>query len=246
MKTVLVVREAGEFDEILRREGFATVNFAPIRTAPVEDFAELDARLDALAAYDGLFLTSPQAAAVFLGRWREKGAPRFDGRVYVLGGRVRAMFAGTSFELVFREEANTAEDLLNAFPADEFAGRRLLFLRGERASRTSPDALRELARLDETVLYRTLECAPDDEIRRKIDDAADRGELAAVCFFSPSGVDSFLRSFGAERLAAVPRAAIGATTARHLETRGLAADFVPSRATAKNFAVELCAILKDN
>ncbi len=244
MKSILVARETGEFDETLRAAGFETFNFEPIRTAPVEDFAEIDRRIAALDLYDGVFLTSPKAAEVFLARWRALGRPAFANRVYALGRRTRRLFENTGFEVVFRDEANTIEELLALLGEAEFAGGRFLFLRGDRAARAIPRFLESSARLDETVLYRTLINSPDEKTFAKINETLRRGRFGWICFFSPSGVDSFLHAFGAEALGATRLAAIGATTAGRLTEANLTVDFVPTKTTAKIFALELIEILK--
>jgi uroporphyrinogen-III synthase len=231
-ETILVIREFDRFSEILIEHGLAVVNFPLIRTVPVDDFRELDKAL--LGSYDGVFLTSPNAAEVFVQRVKESRKV-FEGKIYVLGNRSHASLENNNFEVVYQRGANTAEELINSFDASEFAGKRFLFPRGDRSLRTIPELLSGKASVDEIVVYRTIENTMDSDL---IDDVCGRmrnREIGVVCFFSPSGVEGFVKRFGSNLPANLKIAAIGKTTAAAALEK-LNVFFVAERAESESFA----------
>ena len=98
---VLVIREFDKFSRLLNENGFEVINFPAIQTLPIEDFSELNKKIDCLENYDGLFFTSPKAAEVFLQNFENKEND-FCGKVYVLGNRTKLLFENTHFEIIFR------------------------------------------------------------------------------------------------------------------------------------------------
>lgn len=240
---ILVVREFDKFSEILAQAKYEVINFPAIQTLPVENLDKLDEKFEEIANYDGLFLTSPKAAAVFLGRVRERNL-EFGGKVYVLGNRTKTLFENTNFEIVFRENANTAEELINSFESREFAGKKFLFLRGDRSLRTIPELLKNVA-IDEIVVYRTIESSADkfllDEIKKKLREI----QIDWICFFSPSGIESFTNAFGEMLPNAVKIAAIGETTAKRAAEKKLKVDFISAQANAEEYARGLIKRIKE-
>jgi uroporphyrinogen III methyltransferase/synthase len=240
---ILVVREFDKFSSRLRENGFEIINLPSIQTVPFEDSSDLDEKLETLEKYDGLFFTSPKAAEVFLQR---KPETDFRGKIYVLGNRTKLLFENAGFETVFRENANTSEELVNSFDKSEFAGRKFLFPRGDKSLRAIPELLKTVAEIDEIVVYRTIENAADEiligEIREKL-----RGDrIDWICFFSPSGIESFLKTFGDFSLNEIKIAAIGATTAKKAAAENLKVEFISPKASAEDFAFGLIEYLKQN
>jgi uroporphyrinogen III methyltransferase/synthase len=239
---VLVVREFDKFSSRLKENGFEVVNFPAIQTLPLENLSELDEKLETIDKYDGLFFTSPQAAEIFLQRKPKAG---FSGKIYVLGNRTKLLFENASFETVSRAAANTAEEFINSFERGEFAGKKFLFPRGDKSLRAIPELLKTIAQIDEIVVYRTIENAVDeitiDEIREKM----RRGEFAWICFFSPSGIESFLKTFGEKSPDEIKIAAIGATTAKKAAAKNLKVEFISPKASAENFAFGLIEYIKN-
>jgi uroporphyrinogen-III synthase len=243
-KTVLVVREFDKFSEILAQNGVKVINFQAIRTLPVENLSELDEKLLEIKSFDGLFFTSPKAAEVFLQRFRQKNF-EFDGKVYILGNRTRTLFEKTDFEIVFRKNVNTAEELINSFESNEFARKRFLFPRGDRSLRMIPELLQNIAQIEEVVAYQTIEIPVEkafaDEIKAKL---LGR-EFVWICFFSPSGVESFVKTFGIDFRDNVKIAAIGETTAQSAADKNLAVDFISPTAASEDFALGLIKRIKE-
>lgn len=241
--SVLVIRKDDRFSEMLREAGFAVSNLELIRTEPVEDLSELDARIRELHRYDGLFFTSPAAAEVFVERFDASGTA-VRPKAYVLGGRARWVIADAGFEVAGDASANTAEELIAGFPREEFTGKRFLFVRGNKTVGTIERLLGQSAEIDEVIVYRTAELEPDADTVDAISKRLGRGEIEWVCFFSPSGVERFCRLFEAEIARGVNIAAIGTTTADAVERSDMKLEFVSARANAETFAAELIEHIK--
>lgn len=240
---VLVIRETDRFSAILGENGFSVINFPTIKTDTLADLAELEARIGELETFDGIFITSPHAAAPFLEKLNGKS---FGGNIYVLGKRTRALFEAAAIETVFDEKANTASELLQAVPDEQLTGKRFLFLRGSRSLRVIPERLEGVAEVEETIVYQTTAVAPAQETSEKIAGKIRSGTIAAVCFFSPSGAEGFLEQFGAAVLHQTLIATIGETTAEFFERKGLSVDFISPKASAEDFALELIDFLKND
>jgi uroporphyrinogen III methyltransferase/synthase len=242
-RQILVVREFDRFSSRLKEAGFEIINFPAIQTLPSENTNELDERLEKLEKYDGLFFSSPKAAEVFLQRKTKTG---FRGKIYALGNRTKLLFENTNFETVFRENANTAEEFINSFDEAEFAGKKFLFLRGDQSLRAIPSLLKSVAEIDEIVVYRTIENALDEALIDKIRESFRRGEIDWICFFSPSAVESFVKTFGEKTLNEIKIAAIGTTTAKKAAAKNLKVEFVSPKASAEDFAFGLIEYLRQD
>ena len=241
---ILVVREFDKFSSLLTENGFEIINFPAIQTLPIEDFSELEAKIDNLNYYDGLFFTSPKAAEVFLQNFENKETD-FRGKVYVLGNRTKVSFENKSFEIVFRADTNTAEEFINSFGEDEFANKKFLFLKGDKSLRAIPESLKDKAVVDEIVVYRTIENTIDETLKNEISDRFSKGEIDWICFFSPSGIESFVKTFGELSPEKIKIAAIGATTAKKAAESNLKVEFVSPKASAENFAFGLIDYIKN-
>src|SRR5215216_1760411 len=123
-RSVLVIRRDDRFSELLREAGLQVENLELIVTRPMADLSDLSKKLQRLDEYNGIFFTSPAAAEAFVG-WLE--ADSFSGKIYVLGERARRIFDEKGFDVVFRADANTAEELIASFENAEFEGKRFLF-----------------------------------------------------------------------------------------------------------------------
>ena len=240
---ILVVREFDKFSSLLAENGFEVINFPAIQTLPIKEFSELEEKIDNLNQYDGLFFTSPKAAEVFLQNV-EKSKKDFRGKLYVLGNRTKVSFKNKSFEVVFRANANTAEEFINSFDESEFAGKRLLFLRGSKSLRTIPELLDGIAVIDETIVYRTVENSMDEDLTGEIREKFDEQKISWICFFSPSGIESFVKTFDESSCKKVKIAAIGATTAKKAAENNLRVEFVSPKANAEDFAFGLIDYIK--
>jgi uroporphyrinogen-III synthase len=241
---ILVVREFDEFSSLLTENNFEIINFAAIQTLPIEDFSDLDEKIDYLNRYDGLFFTSPKAAEVFLENFENKETD-FRGKVYVLGNRTKVLFKNTLFEIVFCADANTAEEFINSFGEDEFANKKFLFLKGDKSLRAIPELLKDKSTVDEIVVYRTTENTVDISLKNEISDRFSKDEIDWICFFSPSGVENFVKTFGESSPGKIKIGAIGATTAKKVAENNLKVEFVSPKASAEDFAFGLIDYIKN-
>lgn len=240
---VLVIRLDGHFTDLLRKSGCEVLNIELIRTEPVDDLGELVEAIKRVDQYDGIFFTSPVAAEIFLRQFKIEGRT-YPGKVYVFGERAKAVLAGSGLNLVTDKTANTAQDLIEAFDETELTGKKFLFIRGDRSVRTIPEMLGDVAQIDELVVYRTCESEPGDDRVNIVRDRFKKEEVDWVCFFSPSGVESFMNIFGGENLAIVRGAAIGETTARRAREFGIRVEFISPRSNAEDFGTGLAAYIK--
>ena len=228
MRKILIIREFDNFSQILAANEFEIINLPLIETVAIDDLSGLET----IENYDGVFLTSKQAAEIF----KEKVQTDFCGKVYVLGKRSYEILKDGNLNLHFDETANTAREMIENIAPNELNGKRFLFIRGEKSLRIVPDFLSKIASVDEAIVYETRNIAVEID---KINELREKFKFTAVCFFSPSAAQSFIEQFGAEILHQTVIAAIGKTTAEFFETRDLRVNFVSSKATAENFAVEL-------
>lgn len=241
-KEILVVRQPDRFSEILAAEGFSVVNFPTIKIERVEDLTKLDETIAEIKKFDGIFITSPNAAEPFLERLKNRA---FRGRIYVLGRRTQQLFASARIETEFNSDAKNILELLDSVPESDLEGKRFLFLRGNRSLRAIPERLNEIADVEELIVYRTVATEADVKQSDKIAEKLRNNEFAAVCFFSPSGVEGFLDRFAEFDPGAIKIAAIGKTTAEFIKRKILRVDFVSAKPSAEDFAAGLIQYLRN-
>lgn len=243
MSEILVVREFDEFSLILIEQGFSVINFPTIKIEPVSDLGDLDKSIAEIENFDGIFITSPKAAAVFLERFEGKG---FGGNFYVLGKRANDLLKSAGFETFYDENAKSAVELTNLIPKGEFRKKNFLFLRGSRSLPVIPEMLEGIAEVKEVIVYQTVAADLDEEKFDKIKRKFTEKEIAAVCFLSPSGVEGFLAKFEDFSQDDVKIASIGQTTAKFIEENNLKVDFIAAKPSAKVFAEGLTEYLRNN
>lgn len=244
MKTILVVREYDDFSRILERENFEIINIPLIETKTIADLSDFETKLENIADYDGVFLTSRHATEIFRTKLFEKKL-NYSGKIYVLGKRSYEILKEENLNLVFFEAANSASEMMESIAPEQLKGKKFLFVRGEKSLRIVPEFLSKKASAEETIVYETreivIESATQNTLRKKF----RVGEIACVCFFSPSAAKSFLKQFGAPILHQTLIATIGKTTADCFERRNIKVDFVSPQATAETFAENLSKHLKE-
>ncbi len=65
MQTILVIRKFDDFSRILAERDFEIINLPLIETNPIEDFSDFEVKLKDIKIYDGIFITSKNAARDF-------------------------------------------------------------------------------------------------------------------------------------------------------------------------------------
>jgi len=216
---------------MLRDAGLEVINLELVKTEVLDDLSEFENLIAGLGSYDGIFFTSPVAAGIFVGHVE----PRLNPTLYALGGRATKVLADGGFVVRTVAGANTAAEMLTTLGNAEFAGKKLLFLRGERSMRTIPENLAGIAQVDEVAVYRTVEIEPHGDLASEIRKLLTSGHIEYACFFSPSAVEAFEKVFGSS----VRAAAIGNSTAARAKELGFRVELIASYATNEVFAREL-------
>jgi len=240
---VLVLRDDDRFNSLLWESGCEVISLKLIETVPIDGQGELQTTLAHIEDYDGLFFTSPVAAEVFIRESKAVGT-RPRGKIYVLGERTKGVFENAGVEVISRSSANTAYELIESFDRSEFAGNRFLFVRGDKSMRTIPETLGGVATVDEVIVYNSVEKRPDEDTIATLKRGFRNSEIDWICFFSPSGIDSFRNYFDLGDMGDAKTAVIGDTTARRVQESGIRVDFVSQRATAADFAAGLIQHIK--
>ena len=243
MKTILVIREFDEFSQILAENNFEVINLPLIKTIEIEDLRDFAAKLDNIKIYDGIFLTSKNAARILAEKLREKNI-EFNGKVYVLGRQSFEILRNKNINIVFDESANTAHGMLENIAPEYLKNKKFLFVCGEKSLRVVPEFLAKTATVDETIVYKTLEIAVENAALKSLHEKFEQSQIAAACFFSPSAAESFIEQFGADILHQTIIATIGKTTADFFERQNLNVGFISTKAMAEDFAVELIEYLQ--
>lgn len=237
--TILVVRKFDNFSRILTEKGFSVLNCPTIETVACGNFLDETGEFSPLS-YDGIFLTSQKAAEI---ADRELFSKKiFQGKVYVLGKSSFEILKDKNIRLSFDETANTALEMLERIPTEELKGKKFLFIRGEKSLGTVRNFLEKIAVVDEKIVYRTNKIAVEESLKTEI----LANEISCICFFSPSGAESFLEQFEREFLHQTKIAVIGKTTADFFAKQNLRTNFIATKATAEDFAVELIEYLGRN
>lgn len=238
---VLVLRGRDAFSAKLVESGFEVINLELLKIEPVED---INLSPERFGEFDGLFFTSPYAAEAFLAAFESSGSG-YEGKIYVLGERTRNVLEKAGIGVRYQSGANTAAEMIEMFGDSEFAGKRFLFVRGDKSLRTIPDLLAGKADVSELVVYRTVEISPDHTAAANVRERIAIGEIDWMCFFSPSGVESFFRQVYSKNLKGIKTAVIGQTTGGKAQESGLNVDFISRRTRAEDFAADLVEHIKN-
>lgn len=245
MKKILIIRQFDDFSRILSEKEFEIVNLPLIELKPLEDLSDFETKLKTSENYDGIFVTSQNAARILADKIDELNI-NFGGKIYVLGKRSFEILKDKNLDLVFFEEANNADELLEKISPDELKNKTFLFVRGEKSLETIPNFVRNFAIIDSVIVYENQLIPLGLNKIAEIIKSIENSEFQAVCFFSPSAAESFIEQFGAEILHQIKIAAIGKTTAEFFERRNLTVDFVSPKSNAEDFAIGLIEYFREN
>ncbi|MCA9755362.1 MAG: uroporphyrinogen-III synthase [Candidatus Eisenbacteria bacterium] len=253
-RVVVVTRDEGVEGPLtseLTRRGATVLSWPTVRIVPPDDLAPLDDAVTQIESYHWVALTSARAFDALTERWRVlRGGDLPEAvRIAAVGtGTARAVRAG-GWPVHLEPEEHSSVALVRALRDVGVEGRRVLFPASSLAGRTLVQGLSELgAIVEEVVAYRTesVDLAPEAEerVRTAMEAPSDgRAPIDAVCFASPSAVQSWLRTFGTEgcsRLGdALVVAAIGATTAAAVKGAGILNPVVAEESTFVGLAEAL-------
>lgn len=243
MPEILVIRERDVFTTTLIGNGFTVTNFPTIKTETASDLSTLENFIAQIENFDGIFITSSKAAEIVLAKLNESKKV-FSGRFYVLGKRSRDLLGKSAYKIFFNKNATTAETLLKSIPKTELENKRFLFPRGNRSLRVVPETLCSIAEVVETIVYQTTDAETNETESFEIKEKLERGKFCAICFFSPSSVEGFLKKFTGFSQGEIKIAAIGETTAKFIKTNDLRVGFIAPKPTAEDFANSLIEYLR--
>jgi uroporphyrinogen III methyltransferase/synthase len=166
-KTIALLRAQGQGGDLARgfdELGARLLEVPMIAIAPPEDPRPLRAAIEALATFEWIALTSPNAANAFadaLEAARAAAPPRIAS---VGPGTTRAL-AERGLAVALEAEASLQEGLARALVAAGVAGRRVLVPQADRAREALEQALEAAgASVTAVVAYRTVEGAGDPRV----------------------------------------------------------------------------------
>jgi uroporphyrinogen III methyltransferase / synthase len=222
-RSVVVTRAREQASELRRRlEGLG----AEVVELPAITIEPVPFDLPALDQYGWLVFTSANGVSALFDRGLDPAG--LDARA-LAGVRVAAIGPGTASALAERgvrtdllPERFVAESLLEAFPAPEPAGERVLIARAEQARDVLPESLSERGYdVDVLAVYRTETATPDAAALERV----RRGDVDALTFTSSSTVTNLCDLLGGAVPAPQPLvASIGPVTSETATERGLRVD----------------------
>ncbi len=248
-RRILITRsaeQAGEFTELLRRQGAEVLVVPLIRFDPPDSWEAADRAIRRLRDFSLILFTSSNAVGFFLDRMEVAGASR----EVLQPARVAAVGPGTAEALRRRglkadllPERFVAEGLLAALEGTDLAGREVLIPRAQEAREVLVAELEKRgARVTVAPVYRTVPAAENREALV----SALRGGVDLVAFTASSAVRHFLDLLGPEARAltrGVRIGCIGPVTARTAEDHGLEVALVPEKSTLPDFTLAITATL---
>ena len=251
------IEQSRAFASILSDLGGQPV-YAPVtQLLPPTDGGALDKAIDRIDTYEWVVLTSANAVERFFAELqsRHKDARALGlARVACVGPvTAEALLAqGVRADLVPPHGNSKAmADTIVKAAGGSIREARVLMPRAEQGRDDGVEALRAAgAEVDVVPVYRTVVVPADDPTVRYGLRELRRGRIDVVAFFAPSQVRALLELCGDGGVELVNAcrciAAIGATTARVLEGRGVRVDLIPSSPDAQVLASELASAYNKN
>lgn len=231
-KRVVITRALDQSASLLAEleaRGAEPVCFPTIATEPVEESAEIDAALRALATYAWVVFTSVNGVRYFLDRWDAGRTPWPAAvRVAAVGTATARVLGARGVEV----DAMPDEFVGEAVPAvmGDLARRRVLLPRGDVGRDAIVNALAECgAEVHDLTVYRTTLAAPDAAAYAELERGAD-----AVTFTSPSTLRNFLTLAGDRVRTLLDQAVVacvGPVTTEAARAEGVRVDVQPEEYT---------------
>jgi uroporphyrinogen-III synthase len=223
----------------LEKAGAAPLLAPAIVRAPPKSYRALDAGVKALVdgKLDGVLFTSPAAVPAFVGRLLRQGdAAALRGKLLAAVGEGTAAALrsrGLRPQLVATGGGEAMAALIVERFGPDLGGKRYLLPRAAGGREELREGLEAAgAEVKAADAYRIEPASKADLL--PLADALDAGDVNAVLFASPSAVDAVAKALGrsASRLLGGTRlVAIGKTTAKAIEERGLAVAAVADEPT---------------
>ncbi|AHY47038.1 uroporphyrinogen-III C-methyltransferase [Rubrobacter radiotolerans] len=218
--------QAGELSAKLEDLGAEVVEFPTIEIVPPGSFDPLDAAIRELDSFDWLVFTSVNGVDAFRERLAHHGldvrAVRRDARLAAIGPATAERLRDCGLRVDVVPDEFRAEGLLEAIPAGELEGKRVLIPRAAVAREVLPEKLREAGA--EVVVPPAYRSVPSEAGREALEKRLRAGEIDCVTFTASSTVENFVGMFGegtAELLGGAKVACIGPITAETARKHGL-------------------------
>jgi uroporphyrinogen III methyltransferase/synthase len=234
-KRIVVTRAREQADALgsrLGALGAGVIALPTIEIRPPADSAPLDHAIASLDTYDWLIFTSANGVRFFLDRL-DAGANdlrHLRAKICAIGPATRAAVEALHLKVDLMGREYVAESLLEAFAAQDMAGRRVLLPRAAVARDLVPAGLtRRGAHVDVVEAYRTV--APEHLAEQAREALACRPDC--LTFTSSSTVRNLVQAAGADALRGIPVASIGPVTTQTARELG-----VEVATQAKVFTVE--------
>jgi uroporphyrinogen III methyltransferase / synthase len=247
-KTILVTRQheqAGELVAAIEANGGRACVIPMLRIVDPERWDLCDVAIGQLSVFNGLLITSSNAAEKFIQRLDAKGIERksFESiEVFAVGQRTADVLRALGLRIAFTPPQFSAAGLRKHFEAEQIVGKRFLFPRGNLSREELPASLRSLgAMVDEVEVYRNV--PPTSEELDALRVRFLNGEFDVVTFASPSAVNSFRQAippniFGSGHpLVAV----IGPTTSAAAKELGFPVNIEATEATSNGLVDAIAA-----
>ena len=236
--------QAGEFSHALTRFGALVHECPTIGMVPPEDFAELDAAIEALAGFDWLIFSSANAVRFFFGRLADIGRDsRAIGpcRVCAVGPKTAAALAPYGIKADLIPPDYKGEGVVEALKNLGVKGYRVLFPRADRARDVIPAGLRLAgAEVTAPVVYRNV---IPGIIPHQVLQALEARRIHCVTFTSSSTVENLAAMVGENRLLhlleGVIVASIGPITSKTCRDLGLHVTIEPKEYTIEALTEEI-------
>ncbi|AGT32981.1 uroporphyrinogen-III synthase [Geobacillus genomosp. 3] len=232
-KAVLVTRgkeQATSFSAKLRAAGAMPVEIPLISIRPAAAPEDIAAAVERLHDYRWLVLTSANAVRFFC-PYLPPSSLVPD--IAVVGRQTAAALAEFGFSPALMPDDFTAERLAAVLAPRLRQGDRVLFVKGDLARPTLPEALRKAGALvDELTVYRTV---PDASGRERLLALLCERKIDVITLMSPSTVHSLVHLLGGEMpalLEGVTIACIGPVTKKAAEREGITVHICPIDYTA--------------
>lgn len=218
---VVLTREKGKngkLGEMLDRKQIRWLELPLIETAEGPDRGKLAGAIGQ-EKYEWTVLTSPEAASVFLGGWREAGRPKV--KIASVGkGTSEVLEAANApdlLQIAFTPSKANAEHLTAEIPLEKSSGTTVLYPASQKARQTLQNGLETRGCV--VTRLNTYDTLPVTGLDRGAREAARGAGVAAIA--SPSAVKAWVELVGGPDDADVAFACIGSTSAKAAEQLGL-------------------------
>ncbi len=245
---VLITREYTLDYEPLEELGAEVFEFPTVRIMPPESFDDADRAIGRLHTYNWLVITSANAYRYFMERLLNKGLDLRDLKgmnICAIGSKTAQTIASLGLRVDLVPDEFSAEGLTDVFLArpgagGDLTGLNILLPRAAGGRDLFPERVRQLGgKIDTPTVYRAVK---PEKHGKRLQRFMSEGRISLATFTSGAAFNNFFDMLGEERAAFlkdVTIAVIGPVTKTAVETKGLTATIMPSKATIPAMVEEI-------